>query len=138
MFIVQGILISDPWQPENPIIYANEAFERLTGDLRSEVKGQNCRFLQGPGTDPATIEELCAAIRERRDCAVEILNYRKDGTAFWNALAIARVQDAYGRVTHFVGVQTDITERQRNRGRAAPSQDWPRRPAAPRVRSWPI
>ena len=111
--IAQGILISDPAQPENPVIYANDAFERLTGYSRSEVKGRNCRFLQGPGTDPATIEELRAAIRERRDCAVEILNYRKDGTPFWNALAIAPVQDAYGRVTHFVGVQTDVTERKR-------------------------
>jgi len=113
MAIAQGILISDPAQPENPVIYANDAFERLTGYSRSEVKGQNCRFLQGPGTDPATIEVLRAAIRERRDCAVEILNYRKDGTPFWNALAIAPVQDAYGRVTHFVGVQTDVTERKR-------------------------
>jgi PAS domain S-box-containing protein len=111
--IAQGILISDPAQPENPVIYANDAFERLTGYARSEVKGRNCRFLQGPGTDPATIDELRTAIRERRDCAVEILNYRKDGTTFWNALAIAPVQDACGRVTHFVGVQTDVTERKR-------------------------
>jgi PAS domain S-box-containing protein len=111
--IAQGILISDVLQPDNPVIYANEAFERLTGYARAEVTGKNCRFLQGPGTDPATIEELRTAIRQRHDCAVEILNYRKDGTPFWNALAIAPVQDAYGRVTHFVGVQTDITERKR-------------------------
>ena len=121
--IAQGILISDPAQPENPVIYANDAFERLTGYSRSEVKGRNCRFLQGPGTDPATIEELRAAIREQRDCAVEILNYRKDGTPFWNALAIAPVQDAYGRVTHFVGVQTDITERLRIEDRCASQGD---------------
>jgi PAS domain S-box-containing protein len=111
--IAQGIIISDPSHPDNPVIYANEAFERLTGYTRSDVVGKNCRFLQGPGTDPATIEGLRAAIRDRRDCAVEILNYRKDGTPFWNALAIAPVQDATGRVTHFVGVQTDVTERKR-------------------------
>jgi PAS domain S-box-containing protein len=111
--IAQGILISDPSQPDNPVIYANEAFERLTGYSRSEIKGLNCRFLQGTGTDPATIEEMRAAIRARRDCSVEVLNYRKDGTPFWNALAIAPVQDACGRVTHFVGVQTDVTERKR-------------------------
>jgi PAS domain S-box-containing protein len=114
--IAQGILITDPSQPDNPIIYANEAFERLTGYSRCEVKGLNCRFLQGPATDPSTIEEMRAAIRARRDCSVEVLNYRKDGTPFWNALAIAPVQDACGRVTHFVGVQTDVTERKRFEG----------------------
>jgi PAS domain S-box-containing protein len=111
--IAQGIIISDPSLPDNPVIYANEAFERLTGYSRCEVDGLNCRFLQGPGTDPSTVAELRAAIRERRECSVEILNYRKDGTPFWNALTIAPVQDASGRVTHFVGVQTDVTERKR-------------------------
>ena len=111
--IAQGIIISDPSQPDNPVIYANEAFERLTGYARSDIQGKNCRLLQGPETDPATIEEMRAAIRARRDCTVEVLNYRKDGTPFWNALTIAPVQDAYGRVTHFVGVQTDVTDRKR-------------------------
>ncbi len=111
--IAQGITISDPSQPDNPVIYANEAFERLTGYSPCEMKGRNCRLLQGPGTDPATIDALRTAIREQRDCSVEILNYRKDGTPFWNALAIAPVQDASGRVSHFVGVQTDVTERKR-------------------------
>jgi PAS domain S-box-containing protein len=107
----EGIVISDPSQPDNPLIYVNDGFERLTGYRRDEVLGRNCRFLQGEGTDPAVLEQIRESIRERRDCLVELLNYRKDGTPFWNRLSIAPLQDAQGRLTHFVGVQSDITAR---------------------------
>ena len=120
--ISQGIVISDPSQPDHPIIYANATFEQITGYSEAEALGRNCRFLQGPDTDPAAVEVIREAIREHRECAVEVLNYRKDGTPFWNALAVAPVTDSVGRVTHFVGVQTDITERRRDEERVRRSE----------------
>lgn len=105
---LQGVVITDPNKPDNPIVYTNEGYTRLTGYTKAESIGRNCRFLQGKDTDSASTTLIRDAIRERRSCFVEILNYRKDGTPFWNALSIAPiVQD--GKVTHFVGVQTDIS-----------------------------
>jgi len=105
----EGITITDARLPDNPLIYANAGFERLTGYSTDEVLGRNCRFLQGPGSDEATLEELRAAIREQREITVQLLNYRKDGTTFWNRLSITPVRDASGAVTHFIGVQSDVT-----------------------------
>ena len=104
----QGVSISDPTQPDNPIIYVNDSFTRLTGYSREEAVGKNCRFLQGPRTAPAAVAEIRAAVRDGRPCLVELMNYRKDGTPFWNALAVSPLHDA-GRLTHFVGVQTDLS-----------------------------
>jgi PAS domain S-box-containing protein len=109
----EGITIADARLPDNPLIYANAGFERLTGYSVSEVLGKNCRFLQGQGTDQATLERLRAAIRERREVTVLLLNYRKDGSAFWNRLSVTPVRDASGEVTHFIGVQSDVTEQKR-------------------------
>lgn len=109
--INEGILFTDAQQPDDPIVYANPAFERLTGYRLSQVLGRNCRFLQGPKTDPAARERLRQAIAERRPCSVELLNYRADGTTFWNAVSIAPLHDDRGRVTHFVGVQFDVGQR---------------------------
>jgi PAS domain S-box-containing protein len=109
--VAGGLLITDPTQPDNPIIYASPGFERLTGYPRDEVVGRNCRFLQGPGTDPQVVAEVRQAVSEARPCDAELVNYRKDGTAFWNALAISPVQDEAGRLTHFIGVQSDVTAR---------------------------
>jgi PAS domain S-box-containing protein len=106
---VEGITISDARLPDNPVIYSNEGFERLTGYSMHEVVGRNCRFLQGPGSDPDAIDEIRRAIREGRACTVELLNYRKDGTPFWNRLSITPLYDAEGTVTHFAGIQSDIT-----------------------------
>ncbi len=106
----EGITIADAGSPDNPLIYANAGFERLTGYSAAEVIGRNCRFLQGPGTDPESVAVLRTAIRERRHVTVTLLNYRKDGTPFWNRLAITPVRDAVGSVTHFIGVQSDVTE----------------------------
>ncbi|MES1187891.1 MAG: response regulator [Myxococcales bacterium] len=109
--VSQGILITDPHAPGNPIIYASPSFTELTGYGAEEVIGKSCRFLQGPETDPAAIARIRAAIAEGRECTTELLNYRKDGTRFWNSLTISPVLDADGNLLHFVGVQTDITER---------------------------
>jgi two-component system, cell cycle sensor histidine kinase and response regulator CckA len=111
--VSQGILITDPNLPDNPIIYASAGFERMTGYRAEEVEGRNCRFLQGKDTNPEAIAELRAALAERRSCQVELLNYRKEGTPFWNQLAISPVFGPLGELTHFVGVQTDVTERRK-------------------------
>lgn len=111
--ITQGILITDPNQPDHPITYVSPGFERLTGYTAAEVVGRNCRFLQGPETDRTALAHLSAAVHQGQACTVELLNYRKDGTSFWNELSIAPVRDEAGRVTQFVGVQTDITQRRR-------------------------
>jgi phosphoserine phosphatase RsbU/P len=106
----EGITIADAGLPDNPLIYANAGFEKLTGFSAAEVIGRNCRFLQGPGTDPESVAILRTAIRERRAVTVTLLNYRKNGTPFWNRLSITPVHDAAGTVTHFIGVQSDVTE----------------------------
>ncbi|MCL6546448.1 MAG: PAS domain-containing protein [Bryobacteraceae bacterium] len=100
----EGITITDPSLPDNPLIYVNQGFERLTGYTAQEVLGRNCRFLQGPQTDPEPAEEIRRAVREHRPCTVEILNYRKDGSTFWNRLSITPVRDSSGRVTHYIGI----------------------------------
>ena len=109
----EGVTISDPSQPDNPIIYANAGFERLTGYSIADVVGRNCRFLQGPDTDPATVQSIRDAIKNEEEHTVQLLNYRKDGTPFWNRLSITPLRNAAGEVTHFVGVQSDITDQKR-------------------------
>lgn len=106
-----GIAIADATAPDRPLIYCNPAFERISGYDRSEIIGRNCRFLQGPDTDPAALAEIRAALREERDCQVILKNYRKGGIPFWNELIISPVRDTQGRLTHFIGVQADITKR---------------------------
>ena len=106
----EGITIADARLPDNPLIYANAGFERLTGYSVADVLGRNCRFLQGSGTDPETVDALRTAIREKRPITVQLLNYKKDGTPFWNRLSITPVQDHSDVVTHFIGVQSDVTE----------------------------
>jgi PAS domain S-box-containing protein len=106
-----SIVISDPNQPDDPLVYVNPAFERTTGYTAEEVLGRNCRFLQDEDRDQPAVGELRAAVHEGRHCSVVIRNYRKDGTLFWNELSIYPVRDEEGRVTNFVGVQNDITER---------------------------
>ena len=106
-----GILITDPGQPDNPIIYANPGFERMTGYGGDEVLGQNCRFLQGKDTSKADVDKLRATIARGEGSKTTLLNYRKDGTPFWNELSISPVYDG-DRLTHFIGVQTDVTARE--------------------------
>ncbi len=106
-----GIIITDPDRPDNPIVYANDWFCRLTGYDREDVLGRNCRFLQGPDTDESTVAEIREAIDAEEPVTVELLNYRADGEPFWNLLTITPVRDADGAVTHFLGFQRDVTER---------------------------
>jgi len=110
--VTQGILITDPSQPDNPVIYASSGFLQLSGYSMEEVIGRNCRFMQGQETDPQAVAQLREAIREGHCCTVELLNYRKDGTSFWNEVSIAPLADG-DKITHFVGVQTDVTQRRR-------------------------
>jgi phosphoserine phosphatase RsbU/P len=105
----EGITIADARLPDQPLIYANAGFERLTGYSVAEVLGRNCRFLQGSATDLATVDELRTAIGQQREVTVQLLNYRKDGTPFWNRLSITPVHDSSGEVTHFIGVHSDVT-----------------------------
>ncbi len=114
-----GIVITDATLPDNPIVDTNPAFERMSGYRRAEILGTNCRFLQGRHGDQPERAIIRRAIAESREVGVTILNERKDGEPFWNELHISPVFDVDGRLTHFVGVQTDITERKaaEDRGR---------------------
>ncbi|WP_135662137.1 PAS domain S-box protein [Halorhabdus rudnickae] len=106
-----AITLSDPDQPDNPLVYANERFSELTGCAESEVLGQNCRFLQGPETNPEQVAEIRDAIENEEPVSTVLRNYRKDGTMFWNRLTIAPIRDDDGEIKNWVGFQEDITER---------------------------
>jgi PAS domain S-box-containing protein len=103
--------ITDPRQPDNPLVFVNPAFERATGYSAEEAVGRNCRFLQGPQTDPAALARVRELLRTEQHGTVLLLNYRKDGTAFWNELSLSPVYDGSGELTHFVGIQADVTGR---------------------------
>jgi PAS domain S-box-containing protein len=102
-------IITDPNQPDNPIVFANRAFQNLCGYEASELIGRNCRFLQGPGTDPADTAKVRDAIAARRDVVVEILNYHRDGTPFRNELYVSPVFDPDGALRYFFASQLDVT-----------------------------
>jgi len=106
-----GIVICDVTMPDSPIIYASPAFERITGYTVAEVIGKNCRFLRGTDTDQLELKKLHAAIEAAKSCTVVLRNYRKGGCLFWNELSISPVYDSYGKFTHYIVIQTDITER---------------------------
>jgi PAS domain S-box-containing protein len=108
-----GIVITDPKLPDNPIVYVNPAFEKISGYSAEEARGRNCRFLQNDERDQPALDELRVALREERGCRVVLRNYRKDGPLFWNELYVSPVHDEAGRLINFVGVQNDITERLR-------------------------
>ena len=107
----RSIVITDPHAEDNPLIYVNPAFERLTGYRAAEIVGRNCRFLQGPDTDPAAVARLRRAFQANENITVLLLNYRADGTAFWNEVSVTPVLSSSGDVSHFVGVQDDVTSR---------------------------
>ncbi|MCH8503579.1 MAG: PAS domain-containing protein [Ectothiorhodospiraceae bacterium] len=106
-----GILISDATEPDLPIVYTNPAFTRISGHGADEVRGRNCRFLQGSETAPESLERIRQALREQRAVSVLLLNYRKDGKPFWNELSIFPIFDDTDALTHFVGIQEDVTQR---------------------------
>ena len=111
------MVVSDPRQPDNPIVFVNDSFCRLTGYPREMIVGRNCRFLQGPETDPATVARIRDAVRAREAIEIDIRNHRRDGTPFWNRLLMAPVRDQAGDVAYFIASQVDVTlERERLEG----------------------
>lgn len=106
---VNGITLSDPDQDDNPIVYANEAFELITGYDSEEIVGRNCRFLQGQDRDQEGIEKIREAIRDRKPVTVTLRNYRKDGTLFYNRFSIRPLFDRDGHLIYFLGIQYDVT-----------------------------
>ncbi|MEM9556673.1 MAG: ATP-binding protein [Acidobacteriota bacterium] len=112
-----GITVSDTRRPDMPLIFVNDAFEAMTGYGRDDVLGRNCRFLQRQDREQPALETLRAALREGRHCTTVLRNYRYDGSLFWNELAVSPIVDRDGEITHFVGIQTDVTQRERDRRR---------------------
>ncbi|MDQ3361331.1 MAG: PAS domain S-box protein, partial [Actinomycetota bacterium] len=106
-----GIVITDADRTDNLIVYVNRTFELMTGYAADEALGRNCRFLQGSDNDQEALREVRSAVREGRGSHAVLRNYRKDGSLFWNELRLSPVYDEEGRLTHFVGVQDDVTER---------------------------
>ncbi len=106
---VTGITLSDPDLEDNPIIYANEVFELITGYSREEMIGRNCRFLQGEDRDQEEIGQIREAVREHRPITVTLRNYKKDGTLFYNRLSVRPLFDRQGRLIYYLGVQYDVT-----------------------------
>ncbi len=115
-------IITDPNLPDNPIVFANRAFQNLCGYDAAELIGRNCRFLQGAGTDPADVAKVRDAIAARRDVVVEILNYHRDGTPFRNELYVSPVFDADGTLRYFFASQLDVTRFRTTEGVLAESE----------------
>ena len=105
------MVLADPRQADSPIVFANNAFLDLTGYELDEVVGRNCRFLQGAGTDPETVRVLRETLANRTACAIEILNYRRDGSPFWNAVFMGPVLNPEGEVIFYFASQLDVTQR---------------------------
>ncbi|MEQ3625117.1 MAG: PAS domain-containing protein [Celeribacter sp.] len=105
-----AMVLTDPNQDDNPIIYVNRAFEAMTGYSRSAAIGRNCRFLQGENTDPKAVEVLRQAVDNCTDVSVEILNYRADGVAFRNRLTISPIEDNASKCAYFVGLQLALED----------------------------
>ncbi|MGB6151923.1 MAG: PAS domain S-box protein, partial [Pricia sp.] len=108
---LNGVTISDALQPDHPIIYANAAFERITGYPKEETLGKNCRFLQNGDHDQKGVKKIRRTLQKGKSCRVQLRNYKKDGTLFWNEVSISPITDEAGKTTHFVGIQNPITDR---------------------------
>lgn len=108
-----AMVVTDPNQPDNPIILANPAFLALTGYSAEDIIGRNCRFMQGPDTSPASLAILRDAVERQIDVTEEVLNYRKDGSPFWNQLHISPIHDDHGRLIYYFASQFDVTSRRR-------------------------
>lgn len=104
----KSVVICDPSRPDMPMIFVSDEFEAQTGYPPEEVLGRNCRFLQGPGTDPNAVQAIRDALVAKTEITIDILNYRKDGTEFWNRLRIRPLFDDRGNVPYFVGAQNPI------------------------------
>ena len=107
------MVVTDPRRPDNPIVWVNDAFLALTGYARHELEGRNCSMLQGEATDAGAVRRIRDAIAASQPVEVELLNYRKDGTTFWNGMTIAPVLNGAGTVTYYFAAQADMTEKHR-------------------------
>lgn len=105
----RAFVVTNPNLTDNPIVWCSDEFCSITGYERSEVCGRNCRFLQGPKTNPKAVDAVRRAINDSHEASVILLNYRKDGSTFWNRFFIAPLRDARGEVTFYVGVQTNVS-----------------------------
>nr|AML76681.1 putative LOV domain-containing protein [Houttuynia cordata] len=105
--IEKNFVITDPRLPDNPIIFASDSFLELTEYTREEILGRNCRFLQGPDTDQATVQKIRDAIREQKEITVQLINYTKSGKKFWNLFHLQPMRDQKGELQYFIGVQLD-------------------------------
>lgn len=114
-----AFVMTDPRQDDNPIVYVNQAFTKLTGYSLEASVGRNCRFLQGAKTDPRGVATISDALAAREQCMVEIVNYRANGDEFVNQLTIAPIFDDQGEVEYFLGVQTELGEERKYELRAA-------------------
>jgi PAS domain S-box-containing protein len=108
-----GIQIADATAKDNPLVYVNDGFERITGYDAGDIIGENPRFLQGDTTDEATVAKLRESIDAEQSVSVELQNQREDGTLYWNKLSITPVRDDEGTVTNYIGIQQDVTDRHR-------------------------
>jgi PAS domain S-box-containing protein len=104
----QSVVITDPALPDNPMIFISDDFEKQTGYSPQEALGRNCRFLQGPETDPAAVEAIREALTAESEITIDILNYKKDGTEFWNRLRIRPLYGDDGNVMFYAGAQNPI------------------------------
>lgn len=105
-----GVTLSDPDLPDNPIIYANKAFEEISGYSQGEIVGRNCRFLQGADRDQEELQTIRDALQKHEACVVTLRNYRKNGEIFLNCLAVRLLTDPDGSVIYYLGVQYDVTQ----------------------------
>lgn len=110
-----SVVISDPLQDDNPLVYVNSHFTDLTGYSKKECIGHNCRFLQGPDTSSAAVQKIRDAITSASFLRVELLNYRKDGTPFWNELNLLPVKDSLGNALNFVAMQYPADDKRRHK-----------------------
>ena len=106
-----GIQITDPTREDNPLVYVNDGFERMTGYASDDVVGRNPRFLQGQDSDPEQVARLRKAVNADEPLSLELKNYRRDGTPYWSRLSITPVEDEDGTVTNYIGIQQDVTDR---------------------------
>ncbi|WP_279308383.1 histidine kinase famiy protein [Pseudomonas orientalis] len=118
-----AMIVTDPVQPDNPIIFANPAFLSLTGFEHDEVIGRNCRFLQGPQTDKSALRQVQRAVEQRHEVCVEVLNYRKDGSTFWNELFISPLFNERGQLVYLFASQLDVSRRHDAESRVRRAQD---------------
>ncbi|MDZ5457522.1 histidine kinase famiy protein [Azohydromonas lata] len=116
------MVVADPRLPDTPIVFANNAFLDMTGYAQEEVLGRNCRFLQGPDTDRAVVDQIRQAVARQQEIAVELINYRKDGSSFWNALFLTPVRNPEGELIYFFSSQLDVSRRRDAEGALHHSQ----------------